>query len=238
MTIHTDLMRGLLLFYQSEEPIAIDTVLIGQGVVQAFPETWWMLPEQARADSSLILRGQFKPTLSGWVMDNRPDGRIWLQPAEDTGEQERIDRVVQSRRLHKDLYLNVWGSVNTYNPVLETSRSQWLALAREIPVLTAAEILYVPERRIGRILLAKNGVVTSVLLLDVHRNDYLVDGESDSWLESIGSEWAQTSTSLDDFITWVRTKTPYGPSEIARVDSVNASGPLSTIAPSQHRTTV
>lgn len=241
MSLYTDLAGGLLLS-SANSPVGapIDIVLLAQGGVVVGLGNWWRLPADGRQGALQFLSGTLaRQGKQGWKLTGRLDGvNLYLLPAETSAERGQVAEVSQARRMLAAQYLKVLEFVAaTSDPLSRASLGEWVQVVQALPPLDPATLLEVPERPVGRVLLEESGVAVAALLLDTS-GDYHVAGDADTWLDSIGSEWQNNPVDLPNFLAWVRTKTPYGPRTILRVDSLITHGQLVAIAPPFHHTTV
>ena len=240
MSLYDDVLAGLVMTSATRpEGNPIDTVsIIPNGLLVGFG-TWWRLPIDARQDAFRPVYGRLERFQSGWRLTDRPDGvDVHLLPPEEADEIAALDEMANARRMFKDKYLEVLGHLRDQMTGVEVlSMREWINHVERLEPLDPARLALVPSRQVGRVLLEQDGDIVSVLLFDAH-GDYEVFGLPDTWLESIGSEWAREPVDMLAFQKWVRGKTPYGPRNISRIDSLTSDGPLTAIAPPFHPTTV
>jgi len=236
MSLYDDALSGLLLNSGTHpEGAPIDIVLITANGILVGYHKWWRIDVM---EALVFFGGRLVKTGGGWRLTDRTDGDLYLAAPEEPFEVKVMEEMALARRMYKARYLEVLANVaGSLTPVEAVSMKEWTTLVEALPPVDIAALLAVPSRMVGRVLLEESGIIVSVLLMDAF-GDHGVFGAPDDWLESIGSTWAHTPADLPAFLQWVKTKTPYGPRSITRVDSLNASGPLVAIAPHFHPTTV
>lgn len=237
MSLYDDALSGLVLNSGARpDGNPIDIVLVTPGGILVGYGKWW----RVEADVPLeFLSGRLVKQGSGWKLTGRLDGAdLYLTAPEEADEVKVLEEMVTARRLYKDRYLAVLATVaEKLNPIEALSMKEWTVLVTALLPVDLAALLVAPPRLVGRVLLEEDGMSVAILLLDAS-GDYAVFGSPDDWLESIGSEWANNPADLPAFLQWVKTKTPYGPRSITRIDSLTAGGPLVAIAPHFHLTTL